>query len=73
MIIFYFFDYDNDDDGQCDFIEKMKKMSESVQNVNIVCGHFMASFDTFVKYMVPATAERTDEEKIIDLLKKVME
>ena len=32
----------------------------------------MGDFTNFVKYMVPAAAEKTDEEKAVELLRKVM-
>ena len=68
--IFYFFDYG---DGSCDFIRRMTDISESTQNINILIGKFLGDFETFVKYMLPANAEKTDEEKIFELLNKVME
>lgn len=68
--IFYFFDYG---DGSCDFIRRMIALSENTQNIHILLGEFLGNFETFVKYMLPANAERTDEEKIFELLNKVME
>ena len=68
--IFYFFDYG---DGSCDFIQRMITLSENTQNIHILIGKFLGNFETFVKYMLPANAERTDEEKIFELLNKVME
>ena len=67
--IFYFFDYDA---SGCEFISKMEELSKDVQNINILYGKFLASFDTFVRYMVPATPEKTDQEKALELLQKVL-
>jgi len=67
--IFYFFDYNNDN---CDFIKKMKSLSNDIHNINILCGKFLASFETFVKYILPATAEKTDQERALELLQKVL-
>lgn len=68
--IFYFFDYG---DGSCDFIRRMAELSKLTQNINILIGKFLGDFDTFVKYILPANAEKSDEEKIIELLHMVME
>jgi hypothetical protein len=68
--IFYFFDYG---DGSGDFIKRMIELSGSTQNINILLGKFLGDFETFVKYMLPANAEKTDEERIFELLNKVME
>ena len=68
--IFYFFDYG---DGSCDFIQRMTEISQKTQNINILIGKFLGDFETFVKYMLPAEAEKTDEERIFELLNKVME
>ena len=68
--IFYFFDYG---DGSCDFIQRMMEISRSTQNINILIGRFLGDFETFVKFMLPANAEKTDEERIFELLNKVME
>ena len=54
-----------------DFINNMKKLTDQLPNINILSGHILADFQIFVKYIVPATYEKTDEEMIIDLLKKV--
>lgn len=67
--IFYLFDYDG---GECDFIKRMTILSESTSNINIFCGKFLADFSMFVKYILPATAQKTDEEMAIELLKKVV-
>lgn len=68
--IFYFFDYG---DGSCDFIQRMTEISKNTQNIHIFIGKFLGNFETFVKYMLPANAEKTDEERIFELLSKVME
>lgn len=68
--IFYFFDYG---DGSCDFIQRMIELSKHIQNINILIGKFLGDFETFVKYMLPSNAEKTDAEKIFELLNNVME
>lgn len=68
--IFYFFDYN---DGSCDFLQRMEELSKSMKNINILVGKFLGDFETFVKYMLPANAEMSDEERIFELLNKVME
>jgi hypothetical protein len=67
--IFYFFDYG---DGSCDFIQRMIALSKNTQNINIFLGAFLGDFETFVKFMLPANAEKTDEERIFELLNNVM-
>lgn len=67
--IFYFFDYG---DGSCDFLQRMENLSKNLQNINILVGKFLGDFETFVKFMLPANAEKTDEERIFDLLNSVM-
>ena len=68
--IFYFFEYG---DSSCDFIQRMIELSKNTQNINILIGEFLGDFETFVKYMLPVNAEKTDEERIFELLNKVME
>lgn len=67
--VFYFFDYD---DGNSEFIKRMMELSKSSPNINIFIGKFLGDFANFVRYMIPANAEKTDEEKIFELLGKVM-
>lgn len=67
--VFFFFEYD---DKHSDYIEKMRTLSFSVPNVNVLTGKIIGDFTNFVKYMVPATVEKTDEEKAVELLRKVM-
>ena len=69
--IFYFFDFDNNETN--DFIIKIKTLEETLNNINIICGHFLADFSTFVNYLMPSCAEKTDQEKIFDLLKRVLQ
>ena len=68
--IFYFFDYEG---GSCAFIQKMMEISESTPNIHLLLGKALGDFKTFVKYMLPANPEKTDEEKVIELLNKVMD
>lgn len=67
--VFFFFEYD---ENHSDYIEKMTALSQSMPNVNVLTGNIMGDFTNFVKYMVPATVEKTDEEKAVELLRKVM-
>ena len=68
--IFYFFLYNPDEKG--DFVDQLKRLADSMPNINILTGKILADFKTFVKYILPATPEKTDQEKVIDLLQKVM-
>lgn len=68
--VFYFYDFDNDE--KASFINNMKKLAEITPNVNVLSGKILADFTNFAKFEVPATAEKTDEEKIVELLHKVM-
>lgn len=68
--IFYFFLYNPDENGE--FITQIKLLSDSMPNVNILAGKVLADFKNFVKYMLPATPEKTDQEKAIELLQKVL-
>lgn len=67
--IFYFFDFDG---GNCDFIQHMIELSNNVKNINIFLGVFLANFKNIVKYILPSNVEKTDQEKIFELLGKVM-
>lgn len=40
-------------------------------NVNLLVGSVLADFVNIVRYMIPATPEKTDGEKIVELLQKV--
>ncbi len=68
--IFYFFLYNPAEEG--DFIDQLKRLADSMPNINILTGKVLADFKTFVKYMLPATPEKTDQEKAIELLQKVL-
>ena len=68
--IFYFFLYNPDEKG--DFIDQLKRLADSMPNINILTGKILADFKTFVKYILPATPEKTDQEKAIELLQKVL-
>ena len=68
--IFYFFLYNPDEKG--DFIDQLKQLADSMPNINILTGKILADFKTFVKYILPATPEKTDQEKAIELLQKVL-
>ena len=68
--IFYFFIHDDPD--KCDFIGKMRELGRNIPNINILSGKVLASFDVFVKYILPAVDEKTDEEQVLNLLQKVL-
>lgn len=68
--IFYFFLYNPDE--QVAFIDQLKQLTDDMPNINILTGKILADFKTFVKYILPATPEKTDQEKAIELLQKVM-
>ena len=68
--IFYFFLYNPNEEGE--FINKLKQLADSMPNINILTGKVLADFKTFVKFMLPATPEKTDQEKAIELLQKVL-
>ena len=68
--IFYFFGYGSIEN--CTFLANIRELTESMPNVNLIFGKVLASFDTFVKYILPATLEKTDEEKALEMLQKVL-
>ena len=68
--IFYFFLYTPDEQGA--FIDQLKQLADNMPNINILTGKILADFKTFVKYILPATPEKTDQEKAIELLQKVL-
>ena len=68
--IFYFFLYNPNETGG--FIDRIKKLAENMPNIIIFAGKILADFQNFVKYMLPATPEKTDQEKAIELLQKVL-
>lgn len=68
--IFYFFLYNPEEQGA--FIDQLKRLADSMPNINILTGKVLADFKTFVKYILPATPEKTDQEKAIELLQKVL-
>lgn len=68
--IFYFFDFDNNDSNE--FINKIKSLEETLNNINIIRGCFLGDFSIFVNYLMPSCAEKTDQEKIFDLLQRVL-
>ena len=68
--IFYFFSYSSNADNP--FLRNIQCLAESMPNVNYLEGKILADFCNFVKYMLPATPEKTDQEKVIELLGKVL-
>ena len=67
--VFFFLDFDNVDN--CDFMNKMKVLSNELENINILQGHILGNFEYFVKYLLPAKEEKNDEEKLVELLRKI--
>ncbi len=68
--VFYYFAYSYSDKNN--FLRNVKDIADSIPNVNFFEGKFLADFANFVKYMLPATPEKTDQEKVIELLGKVL-
>ena len=68
--IFYFFLYNPNEKG--DFVDKIKRLAGNMPNIIILTGKVLADFKIFVKYLLPATPEKTDQEKVIELLQKVL-
>lgn len=68
--IFYFFIYNPEEKGE--FIDQIKMLADNMPNISILTGKILADFKTFVKYMLPATPEKTDKEKAIEMLQKVL-
>ncbi len=68
--VFYFFQYG--EAKGCSFIDDMIRLSESMPNINVISGKILASFDWFVKFLLPATPEKSDEERALELLQKVL-
>lgn len=68
--IFYFFVFEQDEKNE--FVDRLRKLSLSQANINIVEGKVLADFRNFVKYILPGIPEKTDYEKALDLLKKVL-
>ena len=54
------------------FITEVRELAKNMPNINILIGPVLASFEVFVNYILPAAAEKTDEEQIIELLKKAV-
>ena len=50
----------------------MRELGRNIPNINILSGKVLASFDVFVKYILPAVDEKTDEEQVLNLLQKVL-
>ena len=68
--IFYFFAYSYNETNV--FLSKIINIADTMPNVNYFEGKVLADFSNFVKYMLPATPEKTDQEKVIELLGKVL-
>lgn len=68
--IYYFFLYNPSEHSA--FTDRIKMLCESMPNINLLTGSVLASFDVFVKYIMPALPEKTDQEKAFELLKGVL-
>lgn len=68
--IFYFFVYNPAETET--FINQVNKLADSMPNINILYGIVLADYKTFVKYILPATPEKTDQEQAIELLQKAL-
>ncbi|MBQ3371461.1 MAG: SIR2 family protein [Mogibacterium sp.] len=68
--LFYFFLYNPEEKEE--FVEQLYRLAESMPNINVLTGKVLADFKIFVKYMLPATPEKTDKEIAIEQLKKVL-
>lgn len=68
--IFYFFVFENP--SSSGFINDVSALADSMPNINILSGPALARFDIFVKYILPAAIELTDEEKALVMLHRVL-
>lgn len=68
--IFYFFLRSPKE--KAEFIDRIIQLSESMPNIHILEGKVLADFAVFVKYILPAIPEKSDQEKAIDMLQKVL-
>ena len=68
--LFYFFVYNPAEKES--FIDQINKLADSMPNINILYGKVLADFKSFVKYILPATPEKTDQEQAIELLQKAL-
>lgn len=65
---FYFFVYNPDESNE--FISRITRLSDGMQNINILLGKPFADFQYFVKYILPGLSEKNDQEKVLELLQK---
>lgn len=68
--IFYFFLFGSAE--KVGFINEISHLADSMPNINVLTGKVLADFKIFVKYILPATPEKTDQEKAIEFLQKVL-
>lgn len=68
--IFYFFV--RSPDGADQFVKDIISLSESMPNITILTEKVLADFKVIVEYLLPATPEKTDQEKAIEMLQKVL-
>lgn len=68
--IFYFFLFNLNEKG--DFIDDIMQLTESMPNNNVLSGKLLADFEIFVKYIMPATPEKTDKEKALEFIQKAL-
>lgn len=67
---YYFFDYDKDDKNP--FLNNMKRLEDTSANIKVIQGNDVASFQIFVSACLPSIPQKTDEEIMIENLKKVL-
>lgn len=67
--VFFFFDFD--EGNKQPFVQEIRRLAKQLPNVNLLVGSVLADFVNIVRYMIPATPEKTDGEKIVELLQKV--
>ena len=67
---YYFFDYDKDEKNP--FLKNMKRLEETSANIKLIQGNDVASFQVFVSNYLPSTPQKTDEEIMVENLKKVL-
>ena len=60
----YFFTFENPEETDGEFIKNVNQVADDeADRINILCGPVLASFNIFVKYILPEVQELTDENK----------
>lgn len=68
--IFYFFV--RSPNNASEFVDRIMRLSESMPNITILTEKVLTDFKVIVEYLLPATPEKTDQEKAIEMLQKVL-